>query len=158
MTTVWSSRASLSICSRLMASILLYTSASRNFSAIRQRTGRGSYTGTGRIYAFLQAMPNISATAVRLTATYRRERTDQDIYEFVGGDLTRTMSTARFVAGQDITYVFPDHYVAVGQLVCSPADGEPLPYRSFSQVHSQLARIDRMVFSSVLVNGTVLLI
>ena len=96
-----------------MASILLYTSASRNFSAIRQRTGRGSYTGTGRIYAFLQAMPNISATAVRLTATYRRERTDQDIYEFVGGDLTRTMSTARFVAGQDITYVFPDHYVAV---------------------------------------------
>ena len=95
---------------------------------------------------------------VHLTATYRRERTDQDIYEFVGGDLTRTMSTAKFVAWQDITYVFPDHYVAVVQLVCNPADGEPLPYRSFSQVHSQLARIDRMVFSSVLVNGTVLLI
>ena len=63
-----------------------------------------------------------------------------------------------FGRGKDITYVFTDHYVAVVQLVCNPADGEPLPYRSFSQVHSQLARIDRMVFSSVLVNGTVLLI
>ena len=58
----------------------------------------------------------------------------------------------------DRTYVFTDHYVAVVQLVCVRVDIEPQGANKSAGVNVQLARIDLMVFSSVLVNGTVLLI
>ena len=68
------------------------------------------------------------------------------------GDVTNVLGR-----GKDITYVFTDHYVAVVQLVCAPNDREARTAWS-PRVHLQLARMDRIVFSSVLVNDTVLLI
>ena len=59
---------------------------------------------------------------------------------------------------RDRTYVFPDHYVAVMQFVCAKVRSELCDHAVHGRINVQLARIERMVFSSVLVRGTVLFI
>ena len=83
---------------------------------------------------------------------------DEDVNKFVCCNLIENVSrVARTCAGELWkAYIFPNHYVAIVQLVCGVVVSSL--QIGGNNYHRQPARIVRMVFSSVFVSLTVVLI